>query len=61
MLSPATATAAQVTVPRAAHSAPSLAISAGGSSPLRLSPNSSRNWLAKMTTPIPAVKASVTG
>ena len=42
-------------------SAASLAVSSAGSPPASVSPNSGRNWLAKMMTAIPAVKPTVTG
>ncbi len=53
-------TAAGFTVPSAAQMACSFGSSAAGS--LAMSrPRSSRSWLAKMMTPMPAVKPTVTG
>ncbi|MCB1987416.1 MAG: arsenite efflux transporter metallochaperone ArsD [Burkholderiaceae bacterium] len=52
---------AGLAVPAAAPSASSLAISGPGSLPASVSPNRSCNWLARMITPMPAVKPTVTG
>lgn len=57
----ATPTAAGVMLPRAAHSACSFNKISPGSAPGRASPNRSLIWLAKMISPIPAVKPTVTG
>ena len=45
----------------AAQRAGSLSSSGPGSAPARVSPNSSRIWLAKMMMAMPAVKPTVTG
>lgn len=56
----AMASAAGVKVGMAAPSATILGTKAAGSAP-RSRPKSSLSWLARMITPIPAVKPTVTG
>ena len=61
MDSTAIAAAATLIVPIAPPSAISLGSSSPGSLPGSVSPSRSCNWLAKMMTPMPAVKPTVTG